>query len=71
MENHSKTCVVPTHYLLSKSYFQHLQSLCSIFPSLKQNFMHNNAEVFALLGCYGTYVDTLKKRVRKVIIEVS
>jgi len=33
--------------------------------------MHNNAEVFALLGCYGTYVDTLKKRVRKVIIEVS
>jgi hypothetical protein len=56
MEN-SKTCVVPSHYLLSKSCLQHLESLCSIFPSLKQYFMHNNAEVFALLGCYGTYID--------------
>lgn len=37
MDNHSKICVVPTHYLLTKSYFQHLESLCSIFPSLKQN----------------------------------
>jgi hypothetical protein len=57
MENHSKTCVVLTHYLLPKSYFQYSGSLCSIFPILKQNFMHNEAEVFALLGCYGTYVD--------------
>jgi len=56
MENHSKTCAVSTHCLLPKSYFQHSESLCSIFPSLKQNFTRSKAEVFALLGCYGMYV---------------
>lgn len=54
MENHSRTFVVPTHYMFSKSYFQHLEHMCSILPILKQNFIHNNAEAFALLGCYGT-----------------